>query len=161
MVGSGSVRHSRVMDDVIACRCCGYFTYVAAMPTLSIAGVIWGVAGASPVMVLMFGAIGVVTGLSALHTCHMVEVPPNGDVVLHYAFRERTIPASAITSIKLTHDPDGEDVEKFVVRFTGGQFRVSTNKSCRLLIDRLLELQPSIAVDGYAPLVPLHGRSKI
>src|SRR4051794_10524540 len=118
------------MDDVITCRCRGYFTYVAAMPTLSIAGVIWSVAAASQVMqlmfgALMFGAIGAVTGVSALRTCHMVEVGPNGDVVLHYAFRERTIPASAITSITLTHDPDGPVVDRFVVKFTGGQFRVS------------------------------------
>jgi hypothetical protein len=125
------------------------------MPTLSIAGVIWGVAGASPAMVLMFGGIGVVTGLSAFRTCHRVELAPTGRVVLHYAFRERTVPASSITSIELTHDPDGEDVEKFVVKFAGGQFRVSTNTSCRVLIDRLLELQPHIALDGYAVATPV------
>jgi hypothetical protein len=147
------------MDDVIICRCRAYFSYVAAIPILSIACVIWGVVAASPVIVLMFGAIAVVTGSSALRTCHMVEVLADGNVVLHYAFREHTIPASTITSIKRTHDPDGED-EKFVVLFTGGQFHVSTNTSCRLLIDHLLELHPSIALDGSQLPDSVAGRSK-
>jgi hypothetical protein len=138
------------MDEVMTCKGRAYFAFIAAMAGGSIVFALCAVSAGSLVLILISGAMVIGTGLSAVRTCHTVDLYPNGQLVLHHLQGRRTIRVEAILSITLDRDPDGESPDQFIVKYDGGRFNLSANGSCRLLVDSLLRLRPGITVEGYA-----------
>ena len=125
--------------------------YVFGLAATTIAMAVLAVVSAVEASLLaagFFAAMALMTGWGVYRTCYAVELS-DGHLAMRYLYRRRVVRLDEVRGIRLVDTDDDDGPTKFEVSLDdGSNFRVTTNRSTRRMMESIAQRQPDVVVTG-------------